>query len=79
MRTTLIIPDAVFKRAKTVARQRGKNLSQFVSEAITLEIENLAGGVPGAEKPYCVTPISMGKPLVDISDRDVLQRVMDGE
>lgn len=79
MRTTLIIPDAVFTRAKAVARQRGKNLSQFVSEAITVEIEHLAGSGAGSTGSYRVTPVSMGKPLVDISDRDALQRAMDGD
>ena len=79
MRTTLIIPDPVFKRAKTVARQRGKNFSKFVSDAITVELENLTGGGPGNGATYRVTPISMGQPQVDLSDRDALSRVMDGE
>ena len=79
MRTTLIIPDPVFKRAKAVARQRGKNFSNFVSDAITVELENLTGGGPGNGATYRVTPISMGQPRVDLSDRDALLRVMDGE
>ena len=34
MKTTLEIPDAVFRRAKSAAAQRGIPLRQFVTEAV---------------------------------------------
>lgn len=34
MKTTLEIPDAIFRRAKSVAAQRGIPLREFVTEAV---------------------------------------------
>ncbi len=34
MKTTLEIPDALFRKAKSTAAQRGQTLKQFVTEAV---------------------------------------------
>jgi predicted HicB family RNase H-like nuclease len=34
MKTTLEIPDAIFRRAKSKAAERGISLGQFVAEAV---------------------------------------------
>jgi hypothetical protein len=39
MKTTLEIPDAVFRRAKARAAERGVPLRQFVSEAVAEKLE----------------------------------------
>jgi hypothetical protein len=44
MKTTLEMPDALFRRAKSVAAERGIPLRQLVSEALA---EKLAVGVTG--------------------------------
>ena len=49
MKTTLEIPDSVFRQAKARAAQRGIPLRQFVSEAVE---EKLAASRPGAERPW---------------------------
>ena len=49
MKTTLEIPDPVFRRAKSVAAQRGIALRAFVTEAVE---EKLASVSPGVEKPW---------------------------
>ena len=49
MKTTLEIPDAVFRRAKSVAAQRGIALRVFVTEAVE---EKLAGTAQKGEKPW---------------------------
>lgn len=49
MKTTLEIPDAVFRRAKSVAAQRGIALRAFVTEAVE---EKLKAGSPTGEKPW---------------------------
>jgi len=41
MKTTLEIPDAIFRRAKSVAAERGIPLREFVTEAVK---EKLTGG-----------------------------------
>ena len=49
MKTTLEIPDAIFRRAKSVAAERGIPLREFVSEAVR---EKLAVAAKTAEKPW---------------------------
>jgi len=51
MKTTLEIPDTVFRRAKSVAAERGVPLREFVTEAVK---EKLAASVnaKGQEKPW---------------------------
>jgi hypothetical protein len=43
MKTTLEIPDAIFRRAKAKAAERGMPLRQFVTEAVA---EKLAANTP---------------------------------
>lgn len=50
MKTTLEMPDLVFRRAKSAAAQRGIPLRQFVTEAVQ---EKLRGGSSSpVEKPW---------------------------
>ena len=48
MKTTLEIPDPVFRRAKATAAERGIPLRQFVTEAVE---EKLRFKPVGADKP----------------------------
>jgi hypothetical protein len=49
MKTTLEIPDVVFRRAKARAAERGIPLRQFVTEAVE---EKLNAGAPSGPKPW---------------------------
>ena len=49
MKTTLEIPDPIFRRAKSVAAQRGIPLRAFVTEAVT---EKLEACLKSEEKPW---------------------------
>jgi hypothetical protein len=49
MKTTLEIPDAIFRRAKSVAGERGIPLREFVTEAVR---EKLAAGAKTTEKAW---------------------------
>ena len=49
MKTTLEIPDAIFRRAKSVAAERGIPLRQFVTEAVK---EKLSGSPKSNSKPW---------------------------
>ena len=49
VKTTLEIPDPIFRRAKSVAAQRGIPLRAFVTEAVT---EKLEASVKTEEKPW---------------------------
>jgi hypothetical protein len=49
MKTTLEIPDTVFRRAKSMAAERGIPLREFVTEAVK---DKLAAATKGTEKPW---------------------------
>jgi hypothetical protein len=49
MKTTLEIPDPVFRRAKSKAAERGIPLRQFVTEAVE---DKLKGPPVSREKPW---------------------------
>ena len=49
MKTTLEIPDFLFRRAKSMAAERGIPLRQFVSEAVQEKLNLTSGAGP---KPW---------------------------
>jgi hypothetical protein len=49
MKTTLEIPDSVFRRAKSKAAEEGIPLRQFVTEAVEDKLKN---GSSASEKPW---------------------------
>jgi hypothetical protein len=49
MKTTLEIPDTIFRRAKSVAADRGIPLREFVTEAVK---EKLSAEARSSEKPW---------------------------
>jgi hypothetical protein len=49
MKTTLEIPDTVFRRAKSAAAERGIPLREFVTQAVK---DKLAANAKGGEKPW---------------------------
>ncbi len=49
MKTTLEIPDAIFRRAKSAAAERGIPLREFVTEAVK---DKLASADKNSEKPW---------------------------
>jgi hypothetical protein len=49
MKTTLEIPDAIFRRAKSAAAERGIPLREFVTEAVK---DKLSADSRTAEKPW---------------------------
>ena len=49
MKTTLEIPDPVFRRAKATAAERGIPLRQFVTEAVE---DKLKAGASDSPKPW---------------------------
>jgi hypothetical protein len=52
MRTTLEIPDTIFRRAKSLAAQRGIPLRQLVTEAVE---DKLKTSTSSAAKPWIST------------------------
>lgn len=49
MKTTLEIPDVIFRRAKSIAAEQGISLREFVTEAVK---DKLAANPKAGEKPW---------------------------
>jgi hypothetical protein len=49
MKTTLEIPDAIFRRAKSKAAEQGIPLRQFVTDAVAARLQSTSGNDP---KPW---------------------------
>jgi len=75
MKTTLILPDHVVRELKRRAARRGETLSAVVAET-------LRRGLAQPDHAPELAPLPthrMGRPLVDLADRDALYRAMDGK
>jgi hypothetical protein len=73
VKTTLEIPDAIFRRAKSRAAEQGLPLRQFVTEAVEAK---LSATPPGDEKPW-MKHFGTLKHLRKETER--IQRLMDQE
>ena len=50
MKTTIEIPDPLFRKAKSHAAERGQTLKEFVTDALKARLETQLGGNPGNPK-----------------------------
>ena len=72
-RTTLILPDELMRELKRRAAERGETLTSVVEETLRL-------GLHVGRRSVVVEPLpsySMGRPLVNIADREELYRAME--
>lgn len=74
MKTTLIIPDHLVRELKRRAARRGQTLSAVVAEVLRQGLE----APPADEELRPLPTYRMGRPKVDVADRDALYRAMDG-
>ena len=74
-KTTLVIDDRLFQRLKSEALRQGKTLSQLVEAGIRLVLRRpRRGRVRLPELPT----FDGGRALVDVADREALQRLLGG-
>lgn len=52
MKTTVEIPDSLFRKAKARAAERGQTLKEFLSEAIQEKLRARAGASRSVEPPW---------------------------
>lgn len=76
MRTTLVIPDAVYHRAKEAAKKQGKTLSELFAESVEIQLSRQQHSSTRTDE-YRLQPVSMGVPKVDPNDREALYRAME--
>ncbi|MGH9402422.1 MAG: hypothetical protein ACRD2P_09980 [Terriglobia bacterium] len=75
MKTTLIIPDPVFKDLKRRAVERGETLSELATEFLRQGLREK----PRHKLPLRLPSFKMGPPLINIADREELYRVLDAD
>ena len=52
MKTTLDLPDPLFRKAKATAAERGQSLRDFVAEALTDKLERPGGRTASGEPSW---------------------------
>ena len=76
MRTTLIIPDPIFFRAKAHARASGQPFSALVAEALEQHLLQQARKTP-PRQPFRLRTHRLGTPTADLGNREDLYRRME--
>ena len=74
-RTTLILEDAIFKAVRRLAAREGQRMSDVVNSLLGegLQRRRQRDEVPEFELPA----FHMGRPRVNLGDRDALEALMD--
>jgi len=75
-RTTLVLEDAIIAGIKEVAHRRGTDMSRVVNEWLSEGLLREQRTVP----PVSPLPsFAMGRPAVNLADRDALESLMEDE
>jgi hypothetical protein len=73
MKTTLVLDDSVMARVRREADRRGTTLSAVVEDALRRFLET-----PLVQRELPPLPVfDAGRALVDLADRDALERAME--
>jgi hypothetical protein len=73
MKTTLVIPDPVFRDLKKRAVERNTTLSELATEYLRQGLQKR----PKPKRLPRLPSFKMGPPLIDITSRDEIYRVLD--
>ena len=76
-RTTLILHEKTFADVKRLAADEGRTMSDIVDELLRTGLTRFRIGQPKQLPP--LPSYSMGEAKVDISDRNALYDLMDGQ
>jgi len=74
-RTTLDLDASVLMQLRRRARAERKSMGQLASERLATAL----GPETEVSPPFSFPSSHMGKPLVDLDDKDALWRVLDGD
>ena len=75
MKTTLIIPDPVFRDLKRRALERKETLSGLATEYLILGLREARK----PKRPFRFPTFKMGPPKVDVANREALFDLLDAE
>lgn len=73
-RTTLVLEDACIDGVRDMARRDGRQLSEVVNELLA---EGLRRRKAKRRKVFTLPVFSMGRPRVNLGDRNALEALMD--
>ena len=74
-RTTLLLDDNQMARLKNLARTQGRTMTDLINEFIA---EGLAArAVPKSEQALDLPVFDMGRPRVNLADREALEALME--
>jgi hypothetical protein len=79
MRTTLVIADAVMRRLKALAAQRGVTLASVVEDFLRRGLEQEAGAASQPRPRRRLPTFPMGAPKVDLRDRQAMEAAMEAD
>ena len=74
-RTTLILDEHAFRRLKRLAAGEGRTMTELVNEFIRTGLESRKEGKAAPQKKLPV--FDMGRPAVDLTDREALAAIME--
>jgi hypothetical protein len=74
-RTTLVLDEAAMQGVRDLARREGRTMSELVSEFIR---DGLLTRRAPERTPVELPAFDMGRPRVNLADRDALDRAMGG-
>ena len=79
MRTTIRLPDDLYKRVRATAATEGTTVTTFINDALLAALPRREEPRPG--KPYQVTPFHGNglRPGVDLDDNAAVLALMDGD
>ena len=75
MRTTVTLEDDLFRKLKDEAHERGVSFKAAINEAVR---NGLRSERPRS-RPFQVKPVSMGRPLVDLTKANQLAGQLEDE
>jgi len=79
MRTTVTLPDGLFRQAKALAAQQGRTLGSVVENGLRLELERAErGATMSAAEPLPTFGTGGVATGVDLSDNAALADLLDG-
>ena len=73
-RTTLVLEEACLEAVRELAHQQNRNLSQVINELLA---EGLQRRKKRHSERFQLPSYSMGKPRINLGDRDTLEALMD--
>lgn len=82
MRTTVILPDELYRLAKERAREDGRTFTSLLEEALRREIRRRDLDDDGVRADVILAPpsgIPGGEPLIDLTDKNAVAAALDAD